>query len=191
MEIMGVTDQLTKDTFFLDTDMALEWAEDHLLKVELPAQNSFSEFDLAGVGLFKNFTHDELKAVQAILVHEVYGKGDPVFMEKDDSRDLYILIQGLMTVAIYLPDRGRNKRLFTYSSGISFGEISFLDASPRSASVWAYENSEVFRLPFSDFERLRKKNPEIAHKLFKNIALEISYYLRRSSKQIRELEDDN
>lgn len=190
IKTMGVSDQLANGTLFSDTDMAIEWAEDRLLFVEQIEDGFFPEFDLGRVSLFENFTNDELEAVKAILVHEVFGKGDTVFREKGNCRDLYILIKGLMTVEVYLPETNRQKRLFTYSSGISFGEMSFLDGSPRSAGVWACGDSEVFRLPFDDFERLAKRKPEIAHKLFKNIALEISYYLRKTSQQVSELEDD-
>lgn len=190
LEVMEVTDKLAKDVNFSDTDLALEWAEDCLICNEQLQQSLLPEFFLAKVSLFENFTDEEIEAIQTILVYQTYAKGDVVFRENDHCRDLYILIKGFMTVSIYLPERNRYKRLYTYSSGSVFGEMTFLDDSPRSADVWAHEDSAVFRLNFFDFELLRKEKPEIANKLFKNIALEISYYLRRSTNQLRELEDN-
>lgn len=190
MVTMNFAAKLNNDNFFTDTDAALEWAEDNLLNKHQFQQGIMSEFNLDVVGLFENFTDDELSVIQKILIHQVYIKGDTVFSENDKSRDLYILTKGLMTVTIYLPERDLNKRLFTYSPGIIFGEMSFLDGNPRSANVKAHDDSEVFCLPYAEYMLLCKQRPEMANKLLKNIALEISHRLRRTSSQVRELEDN-
>lgn len=108
----------------------------------------------------------------------------------EKSRDLYILIKGLITVTIYLPERRWHKRLFTFSSGTFLGEMSFLDGSPRSAGILAHEDSEVLCLSFADFEILSMQHPQIAEKMHRNIALELSGRLRRLSNQFRQLEDN-
>jgi CRP-like cAMP-binding protein len=190
MVIMDFAVKLSGDNLFADTDTALEWAEDSLLNKEQPQTGVLSEFDITKVSLFDNFTKDELIAIQEKVIHQVYSKGETVFSEGDNSRDLYVLTKGLMTVTIYLPERDRYKRVFTYSSGVVFGEMSFLDGSPRSADVLAHEEAEVFCLRYDDFELLCKQNFKIANKLLKNIALEISHRLRRTSNQVRELEDN-
>jgi SulP family sulfate permease len=189
LKIMKFSDSLKGDTLYPDTDSALEWAEENLLRKNQCMQKSVPEIDLQTVSLFGNFTPNEFKAVQEILIHRVYAQEETVFFEKDSSRDLYILMKGLMTVSIYLPERERYKRLFTYSPGVVFGEMSFLDGSPRSAGVQAHEDSEAYCLSYPDFELLSRQKPEIANKLLKNIALEISRRLRRTSNQVRELEE--
>ncbi len=190
METMGFGEKLSDAFLFQDTDAALEWAEDFLLSRENFQKDMVTGFELAKVSLFRDFMPDELQAIQGILKFRIYEKGTAVFMENDHCRDLYILISGLMTVSFYLKEKDQYNRLITYTHGTVFGEMSFLDGRPRSACVWANEQSQVYCLPFTEFEDLRKTMPELANKLFRNIALEISGYLRRASNQIRRLEDN-
>ena len=44
-----------------------------------------------------------------------------------------------------------------------FGELSLLDAEPRSASVTSVERSRLFRLAQADFYSLVSERPEITH----------------------------
>jgi SulP family sulfate permease len=188
--MLNFTDSLIGEHLFSYTDSALEWAEERILDKDQHQEGCLQEFDIHKASLFDGFTEDEMEMIQEKLVHESYSKGDFVFSENDSSRDLYILIKGLMTVKIYLPERDRYKRLFTYSPGVVFGEMSFLDGSPRSAGVRAYEDSEVYCLAYEEFEILCEQYSDISNKLLKNIALEISHRLRRTSNQVRELEEN-
>jgi glutaminase len=77
----------------------------------------------------------------------------------------------------------------TYSPGVIFGEFAFLDGIPRSADVWAEENSELLRLTLSEFEKLSSVNPKITTKLTVNLARELSQRLRQASAEVRSLED--
>jgi CRP-like cAMP-binding protein len=128
--------------------------------------------------------------IQEKLSLQTYNKGQLVFNEGDDGRDLYLLTKGSMSVKIHLPERNHHKRIYTYTSGVVFGEIAFLDGSSRSAAVWAHEDSEVLCLPFSQFETLRAEHPQIATKLITNLSLELSRRLRRTSNQVRLLEEN-
>ena len=119
----------------------------------------------------------------------LYNKGQLVFNEGDHGRDLYLLTKGSMNVKIHLPQRNHQKRIYTYTSGVVFGEIAFLDGRSRSAGVWAHEHSEVLCLRFSQFETLRAEHPQIATKLIINLSLELSRRLRRTSNQVRLLEE--
>ena len=67
--------------------------------------------------------------------------------------------------------------------------MSFLDGAPRSASVRATEISEAMCLPIENFQLLSQQDPGLTAKFMKNLALEISGRLRRTSNQVRLLED--
>jgi SulP family sulfate permease len=190
LEVMHVDRLLEERTIFPDTDAALEWAEDHLLGQIHRNKKSDQKVHLSQFELFSDFSVEELDTMQAKLALHTYSKDQLVFNEGDDGRDLYLLTKGSMTVKIHLPEGNRQKRIFTYTSGIVFGELSFLDGSSRSAGVWAHEDSEVLCLPFSQFQTLRTKHPEIATKLITNLSLELSRRLRRTSNQVRLLEDN-
>ena len=189
LQVMHV-DRLLKDRIlFSDTDAALEWAEDHLLGQTHRDENSDQKVHLSQFKLFRGFSIEELNTMKTKLALQTYGKGQLVFNEGDDGRDLYLLTKGSMSVTIHLPERNRQKRIFTYTPGVVFGEMAFLDGNIRSASVWAHEDSEVLWLSLQQFHALREERPEIATKLITNIALELSRRLRRTSEQVRLLED--
>lgn len=189
LEAMDLTKYLIDHNTYSDTDLALEWAEDHLLNQHQQQEEKAASTDLSEVILFRNFTAKELELVKQNMVNISFKKDEIVFKEGDHSRDLYFLTKGKMTVYIYLPDSDSQKRLFAYAPGTVLGEMSFLDGDPRSASVWAVEKSEAMCLPIENFQRLSQKYPELTTKFMKNLALEISGRLRRTSNQVRLLED--
>ncbi len=189
LEAMDLTKDLIDHNTYSDTDLALEWAEDHLLNQHQQQEEKAASTDLSEVILFRNLTAKELELVKQNMVNKSFKKDELVFKEGDHSRDLYFLTKGKMTVYIYLPDSDSQKRLFTYAPGTVLGEMSFLDGDPRSASVWAVEKSEAMCLPIESFQRLSQKYPELTTKFMKNLALEISGRLRRTSNQVRLLED--
>lgn len=189
LESMGSTGQLDDKFIFPDADAALEWAEDHLLGQLQFLEEHPRPVDLSHMDLLRDFNRDELESIKQNLVHQTFREGEVVFAEGDQSRNLYFLTRGAMSVQIYLPENNSHKRLYSYTPGVIFGEMAFLDGSTRSAGVWANEDSEVFVLSLKNFQNLQKEKPEIANKLIVNIALELSRRLRRTSDQVRLLED--
>ncbi len=189
LDMMDVADAFSAKHLFPDTDMALEYAENQLLSEKYEGHDACEMSDLSKHSLFSDFSVGELSTTSSVLKKLSYKKGDLVFSENDTSRDLYILTKGLMTIKIHLPERDRNKRLYTYAPGTVFGEMAFLDGRNRSASVWARTDSETFCLTQNAFQRLLSTDPELAVKLCLNIAKEVSLRLRRTSAQLRQVED--
>lgn len=148
-----------------------------------------SEIRPEEMNIVKGFTSREMEDFKLKLIRQVYRKGEPVFREGDPGKDLFLLTKGCVSVKIRLNETDRFKRLITFSAGVIFGEVALLDGKPRSADVWAEENSEVYRLSLDDFEALRKEKPEIVIKLLLNIAKEFSRNMRRISDEVRVLED--
>lgn len=189
LEFMDVVDAIGQDCFFSDTDTALEWAEERLLRDFCSLENACAEFPLEHMEVFKKFTPDELNVFKSRLVRESYRQGEAIFREGDANQDLYLLVRGSVSVKIRLPYSERLTRLLTFTSGVVFGEMALLDGRPRSADVWAEEYSEVLRLPFETFKALQGEAPEIIIKMMMNIARILSKNLRRTSNEVRELED--
>jgi SulP family sulfate permease len=186
---MDVVPTVGERYFFSDTDSALEWAEEHLLVHSCQISDPCGAQGLEQMDITTGFTPEEMEIFKGSLNREIYKKGERIICEGDTDRDLFILAKGVVSIKSQLKDSGRIKRLLTYSPGVIFGEFSFLDGNPRSADVWADEYSEVLRLRLSEFERLRKENPEITTRLVVNLARELSQRLRQASAEVRSLED--
>jgi CRP-like cAMP-binding protein/anti-anti-sigma regulatory factor len=189
LKAMGVYKILAEDCFFPDTDAALEWAEDNVLTASLERAGLSERIQLEQMDILRDFTPEEINVLKQKLKHQTFNKGEIILKEGDTDRNLFFLASGSVSVRIHLPESDRYKRLITYSSGVTFGEMAFLDGSPRSADVWSDEDSETYLLSPDEFTVLQDETPHIAVKLIRNIALEISDRLRIRTNEVRVLEE--
>ncbi len=189
LKAMGVYKALGEDCFFPDTDAALEWAEDNVLTQSIDLASASDKIQLEQMDILSDFTPPEIQLLAQKLTRTTFKKGDRIVKEGDLDRNLFLLVKGLVSVRIQLPESDRTKRLITYSAGVTFGELAFLDGSPRSADVWAEEIAEAYILSPAEFELLQEESPTIAVKLIRNIALEISERLRIRTNEVRALEE--
>jgi PAS domain S-box-containing protein len=71
-----------------------------------------------------------------------FTSGQIIFLEGDDSQDLYILVSGQVEIF-----KGNKKIREISARGAVFGEVSFFLGDRRTASVKAKNNAEVIRIP--------------------------------------------
>jgi SulP family sulfate permease len=190
LKAMGVYKTLGEDCFFTDTDAALEWAEDNVLTQSLELAGASDRIQLEQMDIFRDFTPQEIHDLKQKLTRKTFSKGEIIVKEGDTDRNLFLLAKGLVSVRIHLAESDRYKRLITYSPGVIFGEMAFLDGNPRSADVWSDEDSETYVLSPAEFSNFQNESPQIAIKLVRNIALEISDRLRIRTNEVRILEED-
>ena len=189
LNAMGVYKRLGEDCFFPDTDAALEWAEDHVLTRSIDLAGMSGGIELEQMDILKDFNPEEIRVLKQKLTRKNFSKGEIILNEGDTDRNLFFLTRGSVSVRILLPETNRYKRLITYSPGVLFGELAFLDGSPRSADVIADVVSETYLLSPEQYTLLQNEYPEIAIKLLRNIALEISERLRIRTNEVRVLEE--
>jgi SulP family sulfate permease len=190
LKAMGVYKTLGEDCFFPDTDAALEWAEDNVLTQSLELAGASEPIQLEQMDILRDFSPQEIHDLQQKLTRKTFSEGEIIVKEGDTDRNLFLLAKGLVSVRIHLAESDRYKRLVTYSPGVTFGEMAFLDGSPRSADVWSDAASETYVLSPAEFSVLQEQSPHIAIKLVRNIALEISDRLRIRTNEVRILEED-
>jgi len=190
LKAMGVYKTLGEDCFFTDTDAALEWAEDNVLTQSLELAGASDRIQLEQMDILRDFTPQEIDDLKQKLTRKTFSKGEIIVKEGDTDRNLFLLAKGLVSVRIHLAESDRYKRLITYSPGVTFGEMAFLDGNPRSADVWSDEESETYVLSPAEFSIFQNESPQTAIKLVCNIALEISDRLRIRTNEVRILEED-
>ena len=160
--------------FFEDTDNALEWAEDNLLESVGPG-NIRSRCTIDQCDITVGFSQDELEIFKGLLIREPYKKGDTIIFEGNSDRDLFLLTRGSASAKMHLPQAQRQKRLFTFDAGTIFGEMALLDGKPvprsyRLKQMWKYTGC-----PIKSTSRYLPGQPQIAAKLYRNIALVLSH----------------
>jgi SulP family sulfate permease len=189
LKAMGVYKILSEDCLFPDTDAALEWAEDNVLTQSLDLLGASGAIPLEQMDILRDFSPQEIEVLNRKLTRRAFKKGEIIVKEGDTDRNLFFLVRGLVSVRIHLPQSNRFKRLVTYSAGVTFGEMAFLDGSPRSADVWSDEDAETLVLSPAEFDGLQTENPQVAIKLIRNMALETSERLRQRTEEVRALEE--
>ena len=94
-----------------------------------------------------------------------YKPDQIIFLEGDDSQDLYILISG--QIAIFKGDkkiRGLSKK------GSIFGEMSFFLGGTRTASIRAENDVSVLRIPREEITNFLVEFPDAAREITRHLA---------------------
>jgi len=75
-----------------------------------------------------------------------YKAGEVIINEGEENRDLYILSEGLLEVSVQ--DESQKIVVSEIASPEILGEISFLNGTPRTATVSAKTDVEIFILSY-------------------------------------------
>ena len=116
---------------------------------------------ISQVSLFQDLGPAELEEVALMCTRKKYPPGASIILTEDEEHSFYVISQG--NVAIKAMDPTMREKVLAYlEPGDFFGEISAIDAEPRSADVVAC-NEEVEVLIFSqkDFLSLLQNYPSV------------------------------
>lgn len=128
--------------------------------------------------LMKGLTEQELQSIKKQLFIEKYLPNDSIIEEGDHSREVYLIAEGEVSVLKWDADHIVQLPIGRLVKGDMFGEMSFMDAMPRSTSIKATKETTVFKLPVEAIAA----NADIQKKIFANIALVNINIVRESNK---------
>lgn len=94
-----------------------------------------------------------------------FEKGKAIFLEGDDSQDLFILASGHLNVF-----KGNKKIAEITERGSLFGEMSFLLDAKRTATIKAERDVKAIRIPKEDITGFLHEFPEVAGEISKLLA---------------------
>ncbi len=126
---------------------------------------------------FADLTDDELAIISKITSRKDFKLGDTVFKESEDGQSIYVLKSGEVKACKVAPD-GELFTLTIMKDGDIFGEMSFLDGRPRSATIVAMSDLVTYVIERSDFETIVDENPRIIYKIMRNIVFTIHSIVR-------------
>ncbi|MEE8575099.1 MAG: cyclic nucleotide-binding domain-containing protein [Thermodesulfobacteriota bacterium] len=121
---------------------------------------------------FSDFTDAELEVVSTVVKKKDFTTGETVFKESETGESLYMIHRGEVKACKMGPD-GELFTLTLMKDGEIFGEMSFLDGRPRSATIVAISDLETYMIDKPDFETLVDEHPRIIYKMLKNIVFTI------------------
>lgn len=140
--------------------------------------------DIEVLSLFKGLSGDELKAISEIVTQDIYPAGHQIFEEAEVTCPcIYIIMKGKVDVQ----KRNKDGDLLTLSvqrEGSFFGELSFIDNKPHSATLTtATEESTVLKIDRGDFDKFVQRYPGAGYRVLMNVVQDISQLVRRMNTQ--------
>jgi len=108
---------------------------------------------LEKVDLFAGLSREDLEEMAGIVGGTTAKAGEAVFEEGDTGDAFYIVFQGAVELVKARPD-DTEERLAIRRNGEGFGEMSLLNAAPRSATARCVEESQLIIVPRDAFREL-------------------------------------
>ena len=122
---------------------------------------------LRSLEIFSETSEQILSEISEVVEELQLVKGDKIIEEGELSTSLYVVVNGKVEVC------REGKRVAMLGRKAIFGELAFLDPSPRNASVIAIEDSLVFRLNQADFFSLLEDRVDITKGILKYLVREL------------------
>jgi glutaminase len=171
-----------REAFFADDDFALEHGENLLLEKKFPGHAWEGKVPLADCALFAGLTHEQLMVLDDLLAIRNYRKGQTIIAAGQASDELFVITDGAAMVS--LPTQDGVTRVHAFNSGMTFGELAFIDHSPRSANVTALGDVECRVLTRDAFAKLDRAAPAIKIRLLQNLSLGLTGMLRQANREL-------
>ncbi len=137
---------------------------------------------LRNVPLFADLDDAELEKLSRVCLRRRGERNTYLVRAGDETDSLFFLLTGRAKVT-NCDDDGREIILAWLEAGESFGEMSLIDGSSRSANVVATEACELLLLGKEAFQRCLQDNPQVAQKLMQVLVRR----LREADRKIESL----
>jgi CRP-like cAMP-binding protein len=124
---------------------------------------------LATTDLFRHFSRSALEILAPRFLERTYLKGQVLFHEGDPGNSLWVLVTGLVKVSV-ASSKGDEMLLVTLAPPETFGELSLIDGSPRSATVEVVETSRVLILGRDVWSSLMRDDPAFTEAVLTSVA---------------------
>jgi CRP-like cAMP-binding protein len=125
---------------------------------------------------------DILKVTRSSTIVRVRA-GEELIRKDDVSDELYIVTDG--SFKVYDDSYGEDFVHAILTKGAIFGEMSFLDGTPRSASVKAISDGSLLKMGKKEFDTLLVDNPDTALLFLFTLARVVTRRLREVNDALR------
>ncbi|CAN1209545.1 cyclic nucleotide-binding domain-containing protein [Tumidithrix helvetica PCC 7403] len=119
---------------------------------------------IAHVEVMQNLPPSEAQAIVPLLKPITVKEGETLFHEGDQGDSFYMIIHGEAEV------KKGEKVMTTLGAGEVFGEMALLNSAPRSATVVASTDMDVYQLKQEHFDDVLLKSPSISNALSRALA---------------------
>jgi hypothetical protein len=131
---------------------------------------------LRPLSMFGGLGDGELRKIARLFVQKLYRPGEFVFAKGDSSGEAYIVLRGKINIQL----EREATPVAQLTDGKIFGELAFLDGSPRNAFAAAAQPSILLVVQRSAFSDLVRREPNLGMVVMRNIATDLAAKLRHA-----------
>jgi SulP family sulfate permease len=170
-------------------DSALEWMEDRILEeYNVVKKADEPPLELKDFDLFHGLSEDQLKCLSDCVSELSVREGRRIFSAGDPGDELFLVRRG--SIRVLLPLKGETyHHLATVERGDFFGEVSFLDRSPRSTNIEAKVATDLYVLSRARFNDQSHSDPVFGVQVFARLALTLAKRLRHTDAELQAFEE--
>jgi CRP-like cAMP-binding protein len=149
---------------------------------------------LRKMGVFSNFSENELRIFAKFLHHRKFSPGETIFKQGELGVGFYLIFSGYTDIVVdsISPEsnegQGGNRHILTLEKGDYFGELALLqETSVRNGSAISRQGCELLGIFKPDVEELINTYPLIAAKLLQSVSLIVANRLFNLTREVQEL----
>ena len=134
--------------------------------------------------LFSSVADADCRVVAGAFTRETFSEGARIFSEGDPGDKLYLVATGSVRITQPLGNL-KEEALAVLHAGDFFGDMSLVDAHPRSAHAVAHEDCVLYSIDRSVFITLMKLNGRLAVDVLFQFLSSLCRRLRDNNERIR------
>lgn len=138
---------------------------------------------LKAVDIFSQTPEEDLVEVASIVEEVKVEKGENVIRKGEIGRSMYIIVKGEMRVH----DEG--KKLADLKENAVFGELAALDPEPRTATITALQDTELFRLEEGPLYDLMAEHVEVVRGIIRVLCRRMRSMISKSQEKDEEISE--
>ena len=139
---------------------------------------------LRSVSIFEDLDDEVLERISSICETRDYLRGDIIFVEHTEGDELFLILEGEVTIQLELTSEEDAMPLITLQKGDVFGELSVVDEAPRSATARCLTDCRLLVLKKADFERVMDSDHTLGYKVMSQVARLVSRRVRYTNQKI-------
>ena len=141
--------------------------------------------ELRSMSLFRHFSDELIIPVAKHATVSSFTADEVIFTEEDATRDLKIVREGAVRIVRATPVG--NQVLTNLDAGSLFGEVSYLDRLPRSATAVGFGDGVLYTLRADELDAVVESNRELAVSLLWGFWQTLAAKVRSANAQMSDL----
>jgi CRP-like cAMP-binding protein len=133
---------------------------------------------LRSMPMFADLSTEDVDALSRLVRLRCFPKGAFIINQHEAGGCMYLLVSGRVKVTLASPD-GKELVLNYLEAPAHFGEMSLVDAEPRSADVVSMSDVEVLALDARDLAAAIRLQPRLAMSLIATLSVRLRQTISR------------